>query len=203
MKLTLLSSRQKKIKTYKRHEHEHIIIFICVRYFALELCTASLDQTFLKPEHPQKYKGSRLPHHSTVFSQLASGLDYIHSKNLIHRDIKPENVLIHVDPTTGQVTMKWADFGLSRSVNERGTFTMSGIKGTRNWFAPEELTSGSQVQQSKQPRGTVKSDVFALGLVFGYLLLDGQHLYGSDEIEIHSNISTNNPVNINSRFSEG
>jgi serine/threonine protein kinase len=66
-----------------------------------------------------------------VFSQLASGLDYINPKKLIHRDIKPANVLIHVDPTTGQVTMKWADFGLSRSVNERGTFTInSGIKGT-------------------------------------------------------------------------
>jgi serine/threonine protein kinase len=138
-----------------------------------------------------------------VFSQLASGLDYIHSKNLIHRDIKPENVLIHVDPTTGQVTMKWADFGLSRSVNERGTFTMSGIRGTNCWFAPEELTSGSQGQQSKQaPRGTVKSDVFTQGLVFAILLLDGQHLYGSAEMDIHANILANKPVNINSRFSE-
>jgi serine/threonine protein kinase len=70
---------------------------------------------------------------------LASGLEYIHSKKLIHRDIKPENVLISIDSTTELVTIKWADFGLSKFVNERGTFTLSGIKGTTNYFAPELL----------------------------------------------------------------
>jgi serine/threonine protein kinase len=169
----------------------------------LELCDASLDQIFLHPNHPRKYKGPHLPHYSTVFYQLALGLEYIHSKNLIHRDIKPENVLISVDSTTGQVKMKWADFGLSRSVNERGTYTMSsGIKGTRNWYAPELLKLFSQFQSSEQPRGTVKSEVFAQGLVFAYLLLDGQHLYGSDELQISANILANNQVNINSTFTE-
>jgi serine/threonine protein kinase len=136
-----------------------------------------------------------------VFSQLASGLDYIHSKKLIHRDIKPENVLIHVDPTTGQVTMKWADFGLSRSVNERGTFTInSGIKGTKNWYAPELLKLSSEFKKKKLPRGTVKSDVFAQGLVFAYLLLDGQHLYGRNDYEIFKNIMADNPVNTSSKY---
>ncbi len=112
-------------------------------------------------------------------------------------------MLISVDSTTGQVKMKWADFGLSRSVNERGTYTMSsGIKGTRNWYAPELLKLFSQFQSSEQPRGTVKSEVFAQGLVFAYLLLDGQHLYGSDELQISANILANNQVNINSTFTE-
>jgi serine/threonine protein kinase len=167
----------------------------------MELCAASLDQLFMKPDHPQKYKGPKLPDHSTVFLQLAEGLEYIHSNNLIHRDIKPENVLMYVD-STGQITMKLADFGLSRPVNERGTFTMnSGIKGTRNWYAPELLIQVSQFKRSTPIRGTVKSDVFATGLVFAYLLLDGQHLYGSNEFEIHANIVGNKPVNISSKFS--
>ncbi len=177
------------------------VFYIFVRYFALELCAASLDQIFLDPNDPKKYKGPKLPHHSTACSQLASGLDYIHSKKLIHRDIKPANVLISiVDSTTGQVKMKWADFGLSRSVNERGTFTInSGIKGTKNWYAPELLKLSSQSEQSEQSRGTVKSDVFAQGLVFAYLLLDGQHLYGND-YEISVNIMADNPVNIESKI---
>ena len=163
-----------------------------------------MDQIFLETNHPRKYKGPKLPHHFTVFLQLAEGLEYIHSKNLIHRDIKPGNVLIYVDSTDGKITMKLADFDVSRPVNERGTFTMSsGFIGTRNWYAPELLKLITQFQQSTQRRGTVKSDVFALGLVFVYLLIDGQHLYGSNEIEIMNNIVANKQVNIYSKFRVG
>jgi serine/threonine protein kinase len=175
------------------------LLVIIIRYFALELCRASLDQLFLKPDHARKYKGPKLPHHLTVFIQLATGLEYIHSKNFIHRDIKPANVLISVD-SDGLVTIKWADFGLSRFVNERGTCTLSGIKGTMNWLAPELLRSLENINNPEEPgRGTVKSDVFALALVFGYLLLGGQHLYGQG-IEVPINIVKQAAVNMESRF---
>jgi serine/threonine-protein kinase/endoribonuclease IRE1 len=89
-------------------------------------------------------------------------------------------------------------------VNERGTYTMSsGIKGTRNWYAPELLKLISQLQRSTQRRGTVKSDVYALGLVFAYLLLDGHHLYGFDDIDIANNILADKQVNIGSKFKIG
>jgi serine/threonine protein kinase len=100
--------------------------------------------------------------------------------------------------------MKWADFGLSRVVNERGTFTISGVKGTRNWYAPELLRlllEKSQTGRKQQIRGTVKSDMFALGLVFAYLLLDGQHIYGSNEIEIINNILGDKAINMKSKLS--
>ncbi len=169
-----------------------------IRYFAFELCAASLDQVFLKSDHPRKYKGPDLPSHLNVFLQLASGLEYIHSRNLIHRDIKPANVLISVD-SAGLLTIKWADFGLSRSVNERGTCTLRGIRGTRNWYAPELLRSLER--NSEEPgRGTVKSDVFTLALVFGYLLLGGQHLYGSNELQISKNIKKNKIFYLASKF---
>jgi serine/threonine protein kinase len=146
-----------------------------------------------------------LPHQLTVFTHLASGLKHIHSKNLIHRDIKPENVLIHVDESTCRVTIKWADFGLSRDVNQRGTFTMnSGIKGTKYWYAPEllrQIKEFSQPKRSRTERGTVKSDVFALALVFAYLLLEGDHLYGCNELAIYGNIIDKDPVNMYSKFS--
>jgi serine/threonine protein kinase len=99
--------------------------------------------------------------------------------------------------------MKWADFGLSRAVNERGTFTISGVKGTRNWYAPELLRlliEKSQTGGQRQLRGTVKSDMFALGLVFAYLLLDGQHIYGSNEFDIPKNILEGRAINMNSKL---
>ena len=50
-------------------------------------------------------------------------------------------------------------------------------------------------------RGTVKSDIFALGLVFVYLILKGHHLYGSYEIAIINNIVANKQINIKSKIS--
>jgi serine/threonine-protein kinase/endoribonuclease IRE1 len=100
--------------------------------------------------------------------------------------------------------MKWADFNLSKSVIEQETYTMnSGIKGTKCWYAPELLKLISQFQLSIDRRGTVKSDVYALGLVFAYLLLNGQHLYGFDDIDIANNILADKQVNIDSKFKIG
>ncbi|KAI9557760.1 hypothetical protein GHT06_014508 [Daphnia sinensis] len=168
------------------------------RYYALELCDASLDKLFLDQSDPKKYKGP-LPRHIEIFYQLADGLKYIHSENLIHRDIKPENVLISVRSTgqRNEVTIKWADFGLSKPVNERGTFPLSGIKGTKIWFAPETVRLLRQpVKEEDTARGTVKSDIFAQALVFGCLLLNGKHLYGGGEKEIHDNLIGKKPVNM-------
>jgi serine/threonine protein kinase len=96
--------------------------------------------------------------------------------------------------------MKWADFGLSKFVNERGTCTLIGIKEIEYYYAPELLRS--QVKNEEPGRDTVitvKSDVFSFALVIGYLLLDGQHLYGSN-YDIHINIVNKSPVNIARKF---
>jgi len=137
-----------------------------------------------------------------VLYQLAVGLEYIHKSGLVHRDIKPANVLIWVSPENGKVLMKWADFGLSKPVNERGTCSMSGVSGTPNWLAPELLklllddreTEGDKIEQ----RGTIQTDVFAEGLVFGCYLTDGLHPFGSP-VQISANILTNKPVNLSSK----
>ncbi len=171
-----------------------------------------MDKLFLQDDDSKKCR-RRMPPREDVLYQLAQGLKYIHEMGMTHRDIKPENVLIWVNPKNNQVLMKWADFGLSKKVNERGTYTMSAtIKGTLNWFAPEilklilqeeELTEGSEGSTSSPGRrGTVKSDVFAEGLVFGYFYLDGEHIFGnihSQTMTIINNIKKNNLVNISSK----
>jgi serine/threonine-protein kinase/endoribonuclease IRE1 len=129
--------------------------------------------------------------------QLATGLEYIHKQGLIHRDLKPENVLI-LKNRENQETMKWADFGLRKQVNERGTCSLSGTKWTWEWLAPEILKLLDTEDEITQ-RGTIKSDVFAEGLVFGYYLSNGLHPFGSRD-EIHSNILKNKPINLDSKY---
>jgi serine/threonine-protein kinase/endoribonuclease IRE1 len=139
-----------------------------------------------------------MPSEIEVLQQLAEGLEYIHKEKVIHRDIKPENVLIWMNPVTREVVMKWSGFGLSKEVNERGTCSISGIRGTYNWLAPEILKLFEEEEanetETHQQRETVKSDVFAEGLVFGYFLLEGLHLFGS-RMQIPNNIIENNSVN--------
>jgi serine/threonine protein kinase len=173
------------------------------RYYAIELCASSLDELFFNEKEPKKYQGP-MPLDSKVLLQLAEGLQYIHGKSLIHRDIKPQNVLIHVDSTGENVLLKWADFGLSKSVNENGSYSLSkNVKGSDKWFPPEILKLMDDAEanltecQAKQ-RGTIKSDVFSEGLVFGYYLLNGLHLFGS-RVRAPANILSNNPVHLDSK----
>ncbi|EFX65571.1 hypothetical protein DAPPUDRAFT_264519 [Daphnia pulex] len=180
----------------------HIESDIDFRYYALEFCQASLDQKFLDDKKERKYRGP-MPSEEEVCLQLAKGLAHIHEKKFIHRDLKPENVLIWVDSTGEKVLMKWSGFGLSKQVNERGCYSISGMRGTHNWYSPEilkifleeEENDGKTTSPDIRQRGTVKSDVFTAGLVFGYYLLGGDHPFGS-AINVLPNIFKNEPVNL-------
>ena len=161
--------------------------FLCFRYFVLELCAASLED-YCKG----KYQGP-MPTDEQVLFQLASGLEFIHSKGILYRGVIPQNVLIS---STKPVQMKYCDFGLSKSVNERGTCTLSLIKGTVNWYSPEEMKILMHLEKSEIQRGSVKSDIFSAGCLFLYFLLRGKHPFGNDEMEIAHNIKDDNPVNV-------
>jgi serine/threonine protein kinase len=116
-----------------------------------------------------------------------------------------------VDSTGEKVLMKWADFDLSKPVNESGSHSISGLRGTKDWYAPEiyrmqsETTStqseeGENVENPIRPRGTVKSDVFSEGLVFAYYLLGGIHPFrGRYEHDTQINIIENR-FNLNGMF---
>ncbi|KAK4011270.1 hypothetical protein OUZ56_020383 [Daphnia magna] len=186
-------------------------------FYAFERCDASLAQLFLKSDDPKKYDGP-MPHHIDALLQLASGLEHIHSKNLVYGDIQPENVLISVgsrylygkyicisrwdnsDAGQDETILKWANVGQTRNVSERGKRKTNQVGGNNAWLAPElQLTRKRERDvEENNCKETAKSDVFALGLVFGSLFLNGEHLYGSleNENEIFQNIIKENPINM-------
>eukprot|EP00596_Hydrurales_sp_CCMP1899_P000447 CAMPEP_0119040786 /NCGR_PEP_ID=MMETSP1177-20130426/10814_1 /TAXON_ID=2985 /ORGANISM="Ochromonas sp, Strain CCMP1899" /LENGTH=557 /DNA_ID=CAMNT_0007006171 /DNA_START=93 /DNA_END=1763 /DNA_ORIENTATION=+ len=61
-------------------------------------------------------------HVQYVLYQLLLGLKYMHSANVIHRDIKPANILV----SCVDCSVKIADFGLSRVVENRKIFDSEG-----------------------------------------------------------------------------
>ena len=62
--------------------------------------------------------------------QVLTGLQYLHSKNVVHRDIKGANIL-----TTKDGVVKLADFGVAKQFSE--TTKSSSVVGTPYWMAPE------------------------------------------------------------------
>ncbi len=69
----------------------------------------------------------------SLFLEVCSAIEYLHSKNIIHRDIKPENILLDKN-----YTVKVCDFGWSTDIDQiRNTFC-----GTHEYMAPEIFQYG-------------------------------------------------------------
>ncbi len=69
-----------------------------------------------------------------VLDQLASALDYAHSRGVIHRDIKPSNIMFD---TQGSAYI--VDFGIAKLLETTETLTRSGVSlGTPVYMAPEQ-----------------------------------------------------------------
>ena len=71
------------------------------------------------------------------FTQLISGISFLHSKGVAHRDIKPENMLLDRDGN-----LKIADFGLASLFALKGQFKYSTtLCGSPPYVAPEVFIS--------------------------------------------------------------
>lgn len=85
--------------------------------------------------------------------QLSSGMIYLHNQNVIHRDLSARNVLCKEED--GQLTVKVADFGLSRLVKE-DYYLSETVSLPVKWCAIEVL---------KFRKFTTKSDVWSFGVL--------------------------------------
>jgi len=89
---------------------------------------------------------------ASLLREIASALDYAHSKGVVHRDVKPANVLLD---EAGRAYL--ADFGIARLLEGSSVATRTGlVQGTPSYMAPEQAL-GSKVDRL--------ADVYALGVV--------------------------------------
>jgi len=91
-----------------------------------------------------------LPRLHRLAAQIASGLDYAHSRGVVHRDIKPSNLMILAGDT-----VKILDFGIAHLA--QSTLTQEGaVLGTPCYMSPEQLR-GEKIDG--------RADVFSLAAV--------------------------------------
>jgi eukaryotic-like serine/threonine-protein kinase len=99
-----------------------------------------------------------LPDRVRIMLQIAEGLSYAHSRDVVHRDVKPANLIV---TTRGRI--KILDFGLARVASQSNITRRGVILGTPDYMSPEQAMGRSV---------THRSDQFAAGAVF-YEFLTG------------------------------
>lgn len=66
--------------------------------------------------------------------QIASGLAYLHKKNIIFCDLKSDNILVWSLSVKEHINIKLSDYGISRQSFHEGAL---GVEGTPGYQAPE------------------------------------------------------------------
>src|SRR5690606_15504438 len=115
-----------------------------------------------------------------IMMEVLDALDCAHQAGIVHRDLKPDNVMI---TTTGLVPhAKVLDFGISTLVPQARDHAYADLTltqeflGTPAYCAPEQL-------RGEPP--TVKSDLYAWGLMFLECLTGAPVMQGASAAEVY------------------
>jgi tetratricopeptide (TPR) repeat protein len=115
--------------------------------------------------------------------QIAAGLDAAHVEGVVHRDLKASNVMLVRRPAgsaaSGGLRAVITDFGIARALPGTSLVsemkTGSGVIGTPQYMAPEQL-SGGEVGPA--------ADVYALGLMIYEMVTGALPFAGETPLEI-------------------
>jgi TonB family protein len=133
-------------------------------YLAMEFVEGETISAIL--ERGQRFKPEKV---IGLVSQVASAIDYAHTKGVIHRDIKPSNLILF-DSDRVKVT----DFGIAKLVDAE--MTQSGtLLGTPSYMSPEQAM-GDKLDG--------RSDIFSLGVCAFEMLCGEQPFPGNNVTSI-------------------
>lgn len=99
--------------------------------------------------------------------KILDAMQCVHNAHIIHRDLKPSNIMIRDNGTICLL-----DFGVAKDVeptNGRSMTIMGSVIGTTGYMSPEQA-DGYAIDY--------RSDIYALGCVF-YYMLTGHHAYNT------------------------
>src|SRR5215207_7168075 len=122
-------------------EHPHIVpvydygIQRNIAYVVMRLLTGGSLAQRLQQLHDEGRALASLGETADLLRQLASALDYAHSRGIIHRDIKPANIMFD---NHGGVYL--VDFGIAKLMSSAASITGTGVSGlgTPAYMPPEQ-----------------------------------------------------------------
>jgi len=101
----------------------------------------------------------------SVAKQVCEGLSEAHKTGVIHRDLKPSNIMIDRE---GNVRIM--DFGIARSLKEKGITGAGVMIGTPDYMSPEQAEAKELDQ---------RSDIYSLGIIL-YEMVTGRVPFEGD-----------------------
>jgi Protein kinase domain len=122
-----------------------------------------------------------------IARQICAGLGAAHDRGVLHRDLKPANVMLD-----GDGNVRLTDFGLARRQADGPAWRDASeiLAGTPQYMAPEQLAG--------QPT-TIKSDIYALGLVL-FEIFTGRRAHDATTLhelkQLHESGATVTPSSI-------
>ena len=100
-----------------------------------------------------------------IAKQVCEGLAEAHSLGVMHRDLKPQNIMIDRDGNA-----RIMDFGIARSIKEKGITGAGVMIGTPEYMSPEQAEA-KEVDQ--------RSDIYSLGIIL-YEVVTGRVPFEGD-----------------------